>query len=166
MKRFWIIPMLAIFCYVAVAQEAPRAEVFGGYQYFRATSGINGVNNFNLNGWNASGSGYFNDYFGVKADFGGSYGTPTVAGIGVTTRMHTYMFGPVVRYTNASKITPFAHVLFGGGHFSASALGVSGSENDLAWAAVVENRKSRAQKLVPRRHVSDGLTKYFDVKRP
>jgi hypothetical protein len=135
MRRIWIVFMMAIFCCAALAQEAPRAEVFGGYQYFRGSTGINGVDNFNLNGWNASASGYLNDYFGVKADFAGSYGTPSMAGIGIKTRLHTYMFGPVLRYTNASKITPFAHALFGGGHISGSALGVSASESDFAWAA-------------------------------
>lgn len=135
MNRIWIICVLAIFCCAAVAQEAPRAEVFGGYQYFRADSGLNGINNFNLNGWNAAASGYLNDYFGATADFGGSYGTPSVAGIGVTTRLHTFMFGPVVRFPNASKITPFAHALFGGGHISAEVLSVSASETDFTWAA-------------------------------
>jgi opacity protein-like surface antigen len=135
MNRIWIISVLAIFCCAAVAQEAPRAEVFGGYQYFRANSGISGLNNFNLNGWNASASGFLNDYFGVKADFSGSYGTPSMAGIGLKTRLHTYMFGPVVRYHNASKLTPFAHALFGGGHISGEAFGISASESDFAWAA-------------------------------
>jgi hypothetical protein len=135
MKHIWIIFVLASLCCVAVAQEAPRAEVFGGYQYLRANSGITGLDNFNLNGWNASAAGYVNDYFGVKADFSGNYGTPSILGLGLKTHLHTFMFGPVVRYHNASKITPFAHALFGGGHISGSAFGISASETDFTWAA-------------------------------
>ena len=135
MKRLWIILVVVLFCCAALAQEAPRAEVFGGYQFLRANSGITGLNSFNLNGWNASAAGYVNDYFGVKADFSGSYGTPSIAGVGIQTRLHTYMFGPVVRYTKAPKFTPFAHALFGGGHISGSAFGVSASDNGFTWAA-------------------------------
>ena len=39
--------------------ETTKGEVFGGYQFFHANSGISGVDGFNLNGWNASASGYF-----------------------------------------------------------------------------------------------------------
>jgi hypothetical protein len=38
-----------------------RAEVFGGYQYLRLNTGVPGVDSINLNGWNASLSGFFND---------------------------------------------------------------------------------------------------------
>lgn len=138
------IALLAVFCLVmlpalALAQDAPKAEVFGGYQYFHANGG-SGVNSFNLNGWDAAASGFFNKYFGVTGDFSGSYGTPSIAGVGVSTHVYTYMFGPVVRMTNDSKIEPFAHALFGGAHISGS-VGVGGgvsasaSDSGFAWAA-------------------------------
>lgn len=119
------------------AQEAPRAEVFGGYQYLHASTGlgISGIDTFSLNGWNASVSGYFTKYLGATADFSGAYGTPSVLGVGIDTKFHTFMFGPVVRYPNKSKLTPFGHALFGGGHVSFGVLGVSGSETDFTWAA-------------------------------
>lgn len=137
MRSFLSIMMLLLLSGWTVAQDAPRAEVFGGYQYLRANTGISGVgiDHINLNGWNAAVSGYFHRYAGVTADFSGAYGTPSVAGIGISTKLHTFLFGPVLRYPNASRITPFAHALFGGGHFSLSALGVSGSETDFTWAA-------------------------------
>jgi peptidoglycan-associated lipoprotein len=68
---------------------------------------------------------------GITADFSGNYGTPS----GVTARLYTFMFGPSVRFPNTSRVTPFAHALFGGGRFSASAAGLSGSETDFTWAA-------------------------------
>ena len=120
-----------------MAQEAvPRAELFAGYQYFHANTGVgvSGIDSFNMNGWNASFTGYFNDYFGATMDFSGSYGTPDVLGLGISTKVHSFMGGPAVRYPNASKFTPFGHLLLGGGHVSASALGVSEKESDFAWA--------------------------------
>lgn len=134
------VAVIIILGMVALAQEgsnAPRAEFFGGYQFLRASSGLNvpGINNFNLNGWDAAVNGYFNRYFGMTADFSGSYGTPQAAGVvGVKTHLHTFMFGPVVR-APMSKVTPFAHALFGGGHASLSAVGTSVSETDFTWAA-------------------------------
>jgi hypothetical protein len=49
--------------------------------------------------------------------------------------MYPFMFGPIVHLPNSSKITPFAHALFGGAHLTASAFGVSAGETDFAWAA-------------------------------
>ena len=122
--------LLVVAC--AAAQDAPRAEVFGGYQFFRAdASGVG----FNLNGWNAAVSGYFNRYVGVTGDFSGSYGSPTVLGLGISTKLYTYMGGPVVRFPNNSKITPFAHALFGGGRISGDVAGIGLSENGFTWAA-------------------------------
>lgn len=128
--------LLASSCFT-LAQDAPRAEVFGGYQYFHASTGLDvpGLDSFNLNGWNAALNGYFSKYLGVSADFSGAYGTPSVAGVGVSTRLHTFLFGPVVRVPNSTHITPFLHALFGGGHISASVLGFSSSETDFTWAA-------------------------------
>jgi opacity protein-like surface antigen len=72
---------------------------------------------------------------GVTADFSGSYGTPSVLGVGVKTNFYTFLFGPTVRVPNSSRLTPFAHVLFGGGRISGSAFGVSVSSTDFTWAA-------------------------------
>ena len=119
------------------AHEPARVEVFGGYPNIRANTGVDlqGVDHFGLNGWNASLNGYFNKYLGASADFGGGYGTPSVQGIGVSTKLYTFLFGPIVRVPNATHLTPFAHVLFGGAHVSGSVAGFSSSETDFAWAA-------------------------------
>ncbi len=127
----------------ALAQDAPRAEAFGGYQIIRTHD--NG-NSFALNGWNASLSGFFNRYVGITTDLAGTYGTPkfTVPQVGrtdVDTRMYTFMFGPVVRFSNPTRLQPFAHALFGGAHLKANG-GVGGvggttisqSDTGFAWA--------------------------------
>lgn len=138
MKRALLF-LVICFSLVAVAQDAPKAEVFGGYQYLHASSGVSGVNGFNLNGWNFAVNGFFNRYFGITADLSGTYGTPSVQGVGVNTHLYTYMFGPVVRAGNDSKLSPFAHVLFGGAHISgsvnAAGLNVSSSDSGFSWAA-------------------------------
>jgi opacity protein-like surface antigen len=139
MKRnFVVVCALLLLSLVAFGQErgeAPKAEIFGGYQYFHANSGVSGLSGFNLNGWNASASGFFSRNLGVTADFSGSYGTPSVLGVGVKTNFYTFLFGPTVRVPNSSRLTPFAHVLFGGGRISGSAFGVSVSSTDFTWAA-------------------------------
>ncbi|PYX48150.1 MAG: hypothetical protein DMG83_02335 [Acidobacteria bacterium] len=137
-RNFVVVCAVLSLSLVAFGQErgeAPKAEIFGGYQYFHANSGMSGLGGFNLNGWNASASGFFSRNLGVTADFSGSYGTPSVLGVGVKTNFYTFLFGPTVRVPNSSRLTPFAHVLFGGGRLSGSAFGVSASSTDFTWAA-------------------------------
>lgn len=95
--------LLAVPC-CAFAQDAARVEVFGGYQYFHANSGFDvpGVDSFSMNGWNAAVSGFLNKHLGATADFAGVYGTPSVSGIGVDTKLYTFLFGPV----NGDEIAP------------------------------------------------------------
>ncbi|HWY08672.1 MAG TPA: hypothetical protein VNY24_17550 [Candidatus Acidoferrales bacterium] len=97
----------------AVAQD--RLEVFGGYSYMRFRPG----NDFNLNGWEASAQYKFKDWLGGVADFDGHYGSPS----GIGTSVHTFLFGPQVSWP--SRVSPFAHVLLGGAHFSAAGFGDS-----------------------------------------
>ena len=80
------------------AQDFPKAEIFGGYQFTHLES-------VNANGWNASLTGNINRWFGVAADFSGAYKSGE--------HVHTYMFGPVFS-ARSDEVTPFAHALFGG----------------------------------------------------
>jgi opacity protein-like surface antigen len=120
--------LLVLTC-LTVAQENPKAEIFGGYQYTHVSPG-QGFPGDNLNGWNASVSGYFNKYLGISADFSGIYGNVA----GVSTHVYPYLFGPIVRFPNSSKITPFAHALFGAAHSRFSDLGLSTTDNSFAMA--------------------------------
>jgi opacity protein-like surface antigen len=128
LMKSWVLAVVLLLSSMAFGQ---RAEAFGGYQYFRLNTGVSGVDSINLNGWNASLSGFFNDYLGATADFSGAYGSP----FSVSTKVHTFMFGPTVRLHNPSPLVPFAHVLFGGARLSANAGGLSGSSTNFAWAA-------------------------------
>jgi hypothetical protein len=98
----------------AAAQD-DKVEVFGGYSYMRLRGGAD----VNLNGWEASGQYKFRDWIGGVADFDGHYGSPS----GVGTSVYSYLFGPQVSLP--SKVSPFAHVLLGGAHFSAGGIGNS-----------------------------------------
>src|SRR5260370_4932823 len=94
-----------LFCCVVLmvsavaANAAPKAEVFGGYQFTHFDGGPN------MNGWNGALTGNFNNWFGVTADFSGVYGS----GLNV----YTYTFGPGV-HANLPLVRPFAHAFFGG----------------------------------------------------
>lgn len=103
----WLVFMVP---FAAVAQDYPKAEVFGGYSYFRANP-----EGFNLNGWNASVTGNITPWFGIEGDFSGHYGNPSdefgsIPGIDIN--HHTLMGGPRLSF-RAGSITPFAHFLIG-----------------------------------------------------
>jgi|SRR5580704_8139459 hypothetical protein len=95
----------------AKAQFQPHAEVFGGYSYMRYNP--TGVD-VNLNGWNASVNFKLFPVLGIVGDFAGDYGSPG----GISSSVHTYMFGP--QFSLPSRVSPFAHILFGGGHLNVS----------------------------------------------
>jgi opacity protein-like surface antigen len=111
--------------------EYPRAEIFGGYSYFRANP-----DGFNLNGWNASVAGNLTNWFGLEGDFAGHYGSPKIFGFNIPfadITSYTFMGGPKFSYRSGS-LTPFAHFLIGGAQARTGALGVSISDTALAAA--------------------------------
>jgi len=106
-----------LFCFVVLmvsavaANAAPKAEVFGGYQFTHFDGGPN------MNGWNGALTGNFNNWFGVTADFGGVYGS----GLNV----YTYTFGPEV-HAHLPLVKTFAHALFGGARLAGGGGSTSG----------------------------------------
>jgi opacity protein-like surface antigen len=128
MKRITLVAVCLLFVSaIAVAADAPRAEVFGGYSYLRCDKGDSDVS-CNLNGWDASVAFNAPKYFGIVADFGGGYGT-----VGTNdTKFHTFLFGPKFELRK-DKISPFAQALFGVANQKAKLNGKSvGSSNDFA----------------------------------
>jgi len=101
--------LLVLFCAVVVAQDAPKVEVFGGYSYGLLDDG-DGYH-FNVNGWDASVTGYLHKKLGVTGDFGGLYGSPHDS----TVHLYTFLFGPTVAFPS-DKVTVFLHALLGGTH--------------------------------------------------
>lgn len=108
--RFALAVGLGVLLFASAVQAQSKAEVFGGYQYFRPDGGPN------LNGWNGAFTGNFNKNFGITADFSGTYGSGL--------NFYTYAFGPKVT-ADLPVVKPFVHALFGGARVS----GGGGSAN-------------------------------------
>ncbi|HUC29949.1 MAG TPA: outer membrane beta-barrel protein [Candidatus Acidoferrum sp.] len=125
MRKLIVVACLFVFALSAMAAESsgsPKAEFFGGYQYTRLQGGVN------ANGFDFSGNGNFNEWFGITADIGAAFKTEN----GVSFNNYTYTFGPTLSLRANKAYTPFVHVLLGGDHASASFAGVSGSGSGLA----------------------------------
>ena len=104
----------------ALGQETPKAEVFGGYSYFRGDGGAN------LHGWNGSITGNLNRWFGVTADFSGHYNSnssslavnlpqvPILAtSVDASTKVHNFLFGGTFSHRGGERLVPFGHALAG-----------------------------------------------------
>jgi opacity protein-like surface antigen len=102
----------------AMAQNTPRAQVFGGYTYTRFDADGTGVN---THGWNAALAGNFTDHLGIVGDFTGDYSTTA----GAHTHLYSYMFGPQA-FAHCGRWTPFVHALFGTSHLDVNLPGPNG----------------------------------------
>lgn len=94
----------------ALAQEAPKAEVFAGYSYLRT---FGDGESLNSHGFNGSIAGNINKHFGIVGDFG--FHRASVLDVGINT--FTYMAGPRIS-GRSDKVDPFVHALFGGARLS------------------------------------------------
>jgi hypothetical protein len=86
---------------LAVAQEPPKPEVYGGYQFTSTDGG------WHASGWNTAANMYITRWLGATAN------------------LYTYTFGPVVS-THTSSFSPYAHALFGGAHAASGGISNSG----------------------------------------
>lgn len=126
LRKFVVLSLLVLaFAFTAVAQDAPKGEFFAGYQWTNVDAGT-GADRQNFNGFNLAGTGYFNQNFGITADFSGNYKTIDSTKV----NLYSYMFGPTLR-APMGKATPFVHALFGGAHLSSEGLE---SQNAFAYA--------------------------------
>jgi outer membrane protein OmpA-like peptidoglycan-associated protein len=130
MKRLMLLAvLLCSLSVMAIAQEFPRSEIFGGYSYVRCDTQGEDIS-CNLNGWNASAAINANKYVGLAIDFGGVYGTIDQD---IKEHVHSVMFGPKVTFRQ-ERWTPFLQALFGYVHPSSESGGVSYHENDFGMA--------------------------------
>lgn len=117
---------------VGIAQEVPKPEIFGGYQFTSLDP------SWHASGWNGAASMYITRWFGVTGDFSGAYATGS--------KFHTFTGGPVVSMRNHS-VSPFAHALFGGAHASSAGVGTTGTAM-LFGGGIDYGRKQFAVRLV------------------
>jgi len=112
-KLVWGVLFLTLLPLAMMGDDTPKAELFGGYSYYRASGGSN------LNGWNAAIAGNINDWLGLVGDFSGHYGS---------FHQQSYLFGPQISFRKLPMVTPFVHSLFGGAHIDVT------SQNSFAMA--------------------------------
>lgn len=121
MKLFFtLIAVVGLLSFPLLAQDYPKAEIFGGYQYERLNDLAGTGIGINTNGWDASLAGNINQWLGVTGDFSGAYKSQN----GASLHVYTYTGGPVVNLNHSGVVNPFVHALFGGAHVNASATGV------------------------------------------
>jgi opacity protein-like surface antigen len=102
---------------MAMAQDVPMAEVFGGYSFYRCNVGS--ASTCNYDGWNAAVDFNLNKNFGAVVDISGHYGYQNNKNnyAWFDQKSHNFMFGP--RYTfRTEKVTPFVQVLMGINHIN------------------------------------------------
>ncbi|HJZ63298.1 MAG TPA: outer membrane beta-barrel protein [Candidatus Acidoferrum sp.] len=135
MRKVLAVLVFSVVCSLtAAAQDHPRGEVYGGYQFTHFDP------NINANGWNASVAGNLNSWFGVKADFSGAYKNGG--------KFHTAMAGPVFSYRKSERVTPFAHVLVGGAWASGGGISENGFAMGVGGGLDVNLNKHVAWRLV------------------
>jgi opacity protein-like surface antigen len=119
MRKLLLVSMLLLLCGAyAVAQDAPKGEVFFGYSYLHV--GIpGGTDNSVPAGFNADGTYYFAHWLGATADF--QYHHKDFGG-GDTAGVFSFHGGPRLKY-RSGRMEPFAHALFGVTHVSLSSTG-------------------------------------------
>jgi opacity protein-like surface antigen len=94
---------------VALAQDQPKVEIFGGYSWFNPEGDDN-----DLHGWNASVTGNLNKWFGIKSDFSGYYDRATLpSGVRISANTHFFMVGGQFAYRKSDRVQPFAHLMVG-----------------------------------------------------
>jgi len=147
MRKVLYIALAVMLCGVyTVAQDYPKAELFGGFSVLHAdTENAQSLIDGGVNvkswypGWTIAGQYNLTKMLGVKADISGHYGTPlsNVPGF-PQAKSYTFVFGPVISFRDhfGNRLTPFAHALFGGNHVSVDSTPTtpSGSETSFAMA--------------------------------
>ena len=133
--KLWVslVAVLWLFGVTAHAQELPKIDASVSYSYLRANPATSGIGGFNLNGGSASASYNFRDWLSGVADFGG-YHVGSVNGVNVDNHVTTYLFGPRVTYRGYRRISPFAHILFGGARTGSGVFVTSNSHTSFATA--------------------------------
>jgi opacity protein-like surface antigen len=121
MKK-WALLCGAVLLFAGIASAQDKAEIFGGYSYLRASSGVFGTGNgYGFNG--GSGSFAFNVLpgVGIVADLGGYRFSGGTGLPGEQGTVITYMFGLKVSH-HAGPVTPFVQSLFGGARLTGDVL--------------------------------------------
>lgn len=129
---FLVVVVLIVVVPLRAQDETPQIELYGGYSYVHFNVKANVVGfppsvTANANGGGGQLEYNANRWLGIVGDLSGYYVSNPQAGV------FTYMFGPRLNLRR-QKVTPFAHVLFGG-IVATEGIGVPGPANAFAMAA-------------------------------
>jgi len=127
-KLVWLAVALSLASAIALAEDAPVADVAVDYSHLQVLKGYT----ISMNGGSGSFAYNFKNWFGLAADIGGYHGYPAQSLTG-----DTFTFGPRFTYRRFAHLQPFAQGLFGGSHFNASSGGITGGGMQLAFAGGV-----------------------------
>ena len=137
MKKLVLVAVLLLgFSVMALAQDVPKVELFGGYSFMKCDAGAGNTDvSCNLNGWDISANFVGNKYLGILVDLSGYYGQATdqSRGFGPDVKFHSFLFGPKFSI-RSGKVTPFMQGLFGVAHINADLGTTTTSENEFAMA--------------------------------
>jgi opacity protein-like surface antigen len=120
-KMLIVIGLVLLVGSAAMAQDAPKAEVSGGYDYVRISPG-GGLPGLNCHGGGGTLTVYPNTRFGLTADIAAC----RVSVSGTSFHAVNYVFGPKIAFRSSSRATPFVEALFGGVHLSGGGSSANG----------------------------------------
>lgn len=96
--------LVGIFLLVPLAAHAQKNEFFAGYSSMRMEAA---PSNIFINGWEASYTRLFSQYFGIRGDTSGHYGSSG----GSHFNFHSYYGG--VQFRLPLRFSPFVHTMLG-----------------------------------------------------
>ncbi|MBZ5719712.1 MAG: porin family protein [Acidobacteriia bacterium] len=134
MPRISSIAVCVFLLATSALAQVPKGNVFFGYSYVRTDAFVPSFSSgANLNGWEGSLEGKVFPHVGIVADASAHYGGQDFSFGRVDGSVYNFLFGPQVS-VGVGKLTPFAHVLIGAGHVSASSRAASFSTSDTSFA--------------------------------
>ena len=125
-ELLWAALVFSLFVQLSPAQATPVADIALGYSAIDVVKGPS----LTVNGGSGSVGFNVNDWLGIVGDFGVYRASPS----GGAVTAETYTFGPRLSYRHWKRLVPFAQVLFGGAHASATG-GFTAPPNALALGA-------------------------------
>lgn len=127
-KALCILCLMIVASLPAMAQDVPKAELFGGYSWAGG----------DFHGWNTSITGNVTKRFGIVADFNGNYGSE-LGLVRIKQTAHSFLFGPRFSLSRGKRLTPFVYALVGVTRFQESAT-ISGqklSQSDTGFSSAL-----------------------------
>src|SRR5476651_2739934 len=115
MRRFIVLVAAVIafatFTFAQDAPQAPRGELFIGYNVQHSNLSNESLGTANLSGANMQATAFWHRSIGITADVSNAFGT-NVQQSGENMRRITYLAGPTLALRTESSFTPFVHALF------------------------------------------------------